>query len=106
VKKALLSLLTCFVFSISMMAHNNEPSNGKLISGKVIDKQTGEALVGVKIQLNGTDTFCYTDMNGNYLLSLPAKTEVEITVDMAGYAPLYLKSTETGLDKDLILSPR
>lgn len=104
-KKAII-LLFILCFGASVWAHNNEPTPTRLISGKVLDKQTGEALAGVKIQVKGSDTFCYTDLNGNYLLSVITKPETEISIDMIGYRPFVLKTSETGLEKELYLSPR
>ncbi len=36
------------------------------ISGKVFDKITGEALVGVKVMVDGTEKATYTDFDGNF----------------------------------------
>jgi hypothetical protein len=87
------------------VAHNNEPTpSSRIVSGKVFDKESGEALAGVKIQVKGTDNFCYTDLNGSYILRLNLKTESEIEVGIVGYTPVTLKSSEVGLEKDLALS--
>ena len=37
-----------------------------VLSGSVIDQTTNEALVGVKIELEGTSKVVYTDFDGNY----------------------------------------
>lgn len=37
-----------------------------MLSGSVIDQTTNEALVGVKVELEGTDQVTYTDFDGNY----------------------------------------
>ncbi|HXB39668.1 MAG TPA: carboxypeptidase-like regulatory domain-containing protein [Bacteroidia bacterium] len=112
VKNTLLSLFLCFIFSTGVIAGDNEPSNKnksantKLISGKVSDKQTGEALAAVKVQVNGTNVCCYTDINGNYILSVNPKIAIEISVSLVGYTPITLKTSELGMEKDLFLSPR
>ncbi len=103
VKKAVIIVLSLF-FSVAVLA-NNEPSSTRIISGKIIDQQTGETLAGVKVQVKSSDTFCYTDMNGNYVLALDPKANPEISIEMVGYKPLDLKSSETGLEKELYLSP-
>jgi len=36
------------------------------ISGQVVDKLTGEALAGVKISLNESETVVYSDLDGNF----------------------------------------
>ena len=70
------SLLFTFVFVLSFAVtfaadKESQPevkSNANLIvlSGKVVDKTTSEALVGVKVVLDGTDQVAYTDFDGNY----------------------------------------
>jgi len=39
------------------------------ITGQVIDKVTGEALAGVKISLNKSETVVYSDLDGNFEIS-------------------------------------
>jgi hypothetical protein len=94
------------LFTSGALAGNNEPSGTRLVSGKVIDKQSGEALAGVKIAVVGTDTYCYTDMEGNYMLPVTIKQVTEISVDLVGYAPLVIKSSDIGMESDLLLNPR
>ncbi len=36
------------------------------ISGKVLDMKTGESLAGVAIQVEGTNTKAYTDLDGSF----------------------------------------
>jgi len=36
------------------------------ISGKIFDKITGESLVGVTVNIEGTDKVSYTDLDGNF----------------------------------------
>lgn len=105
-KNTLLAILLCMLFTNGVFAGNNEPAGTRLVSGKVIDKQTGEALAGVKIAVVGTDTYCYTDMEGNYILPVTVKQATEISVDLVGYAPLVIKSTDIGMESDLLLNPR
>lgn len=42
-----------------------------VIKGKVLDKTTGEALIGVTIRVKGTDGGTVTDVNGNFTLTAP-----------------------------------
>ena len=105
-KNILLAIFLCVLFTNSIFAGNNEPAGTRLVSGKVIDKQSGEALAGVKIAVVGTDTYCYTDMEGNYILPLAVKQTTEISVDLAGYTPLLIKSSDIGMESDLLLNPR
>jgi len=41
-------------------------ANNTILKGKVIDKKTGEALVGAVVKINNTDIKTYTDLDGNF----------------------------------------
>jgi len=87
--KKLATLLICFslVFSAFANSENEEGKNPEAIvlsaklSGKVIDKATGETLAGVKIRLNNSDQAVYTDFDGNFEITniKPGKTEIVTT---------------------------
>lgn len=51
------------------------------VSGKVIDKTTGETLAGVKIRLNNSENAVYTDFEGNFEINgvRPGTTEIIAT---------------------------
>ena len=82
------------------------PSNS--ITGKVIDKNTGEPLVGVNVsfKLKGGLLSASTDLKGNYTIyygrhTLPNDT-VELTYTYLGYKELILKNVILKKD-DLVL---
>jgi outer membrane receptor protein involved in Fe transport len=60
------SFLTAF-FVISFSAYSQ---NGTL-AGKVIDKDTGEELIGAAVSIEGTTTATTTDLDGKYNLKVP-----------------------------------
>lgn len=64
--KTILSFLL-FIVSISMYAQSQ-------ISGKVIDKSNGEALIGVTVLVENTGDGAITDIDGNYNISLKPGT--------------------------------
>ena len=78
----------------------------KLLSGKVVDKQTNESLAGVKIQVKGSSNYCYTDMNGSFVLSVAANSSSEVAIDMVGYESTTLKAQELTLGSEIVLNPR
>lgn len=46
---------------------NSEPSTATVsITGQVVDKETGEALTGVYVQIEGTELIAYTDFEGSF----------------------------------------
>ena len=104
--KKLLLLFGFTFFLITGAFAGNETGNIKLLSGKVIDKQTGETLTGVKVQLKGTDKYCYTDMEGRFVLAVNAANTSEVIIDMVGYQPATLKTQELSLGSDIVLNPR
>jgi hypothetical protein len=104
--KKLIFLLSFTFFIMGSITANNDPGNVKLLSGKVIDKQTGEMLAGVKVQLKGTANYCYTDMNGAFSLTVVTAPTSEVTIDMVGYEPTTFKAQELSLGSDIVLNPR
>ncbi len=52
------------------------------ITGKVIDKQTGEALTGVSVKLTGLNLTVYSDFDGNFVVDniLPGKYELFVSM--------------------------
>lgn len=72
-KNLVLSLM--MVFAVTFAMANNSKDNKTVeananativLSGSVIDQTTNEALVGVKVELEGTNQVTYTDFDGNY----------------------------------------
>jgi len=68
------------------------------ISGRVIDKNTGEPLVGVKVsfKLNKSEIGATTDLKGNYTIYFGSHTLQKDTIDLTykylGYKDLILKN--------------
>ena len=61
---------------------NDENTN---FQGKVIDKQTGEYLVGVVIEVGGTDIKAYSDLDGNYTINGLKDGKYTLTVNYISY---------------------
>lgn len=66
-------------FVIAGNSHSiDKKDNTKLISGKVIDKISGEEIAGAEIKID--NKVIYTDLNGNFLASIKStKTEAFVT---------------------------
>lgn len=103
-KHALIILITLFLGFTSVNASNFDKGK-KVLCGKVIDKITGEALTGVKVEVKGTNTYCYTDLNGSFILSVSADSKQEVEANVVGYEQLKLKANDLGFNKDINLSP-
>ncbi len=60
----------------------NSETNTKLVSGKVIDKVSGEEIVGAEIKIEGM--VVYTDLNGKFLTNIRIST-TEAVVSSVSY---------------------
>jgi len=76
-KYLITSLILVLIFiayaNLSFGSRINDPiivaSNKAAITGKVIDKKTGESLAGVLIEIKGTNIKTYSDLEGNYSIT-------------------------------------
>ena len=103
-KHALIILITLFLGLTTVVASNSD-KNKKVLCGKVIDKTTGEALTGVKVEVKGTGIYCYTDLNGTFVLSVSTDSKQEVEANVVGYEQLKLKTNDLGFNTDINLSP-
>ena len=94
-------MIALFLFTNTVNANNSDKSK-KTLCGKVLDKTTGEALSGVKIEVKESNTYCYTDLNGNYILTVAADSKTEVVANVVGYEPTSIASSELGYFKDII----
>lgn len=90
--KLLFSTLLIFTFMLSAYADekkNNadEPAKNSTVSvwGTVTDVKTGETLVGVEVELEGTDQKVYTDFDGNFSFENIIPGEYNITANYISY---------------------
>jgi hypothetical protein len=102
--KHFLLIAIAFFFCFNAVAANGDKSK-KILCGKVIDKTTGEALVGVKVEIKETGTYCYTDLNGNYSLTVSVEAKQNVEADVVGYEQTKLKTNDLGFNIDIPLSP-
>lgn len=73
-KKYIFTLLTFLSIALNAVSSNGNKDNEskRLIAGKVVDKNSGEEIVGAEIKIENTTI--YTDLNGNFLTSIPSQT--------------------------------
>lgn len=80
-KTYIIILIAILSGSFAIAENNNSTikrDNTKLISGKVIDKKSGEEIAGAEIKID--NKIIYTDLNGNFLASINStKTEAFVT---------------------------
>ncbi|MBD3378587.1 TonB-dependent receptor [candidate division KSB1 bacterium] len=82
---------------LTATAHLFAGVTGK-ISGLVTDAETGEALPGVNVVLEGTNMGAATGINGEYIiLNVPVGT-YELRASMMGYTPLRVENVRVSID--------
>ncbi len=67
------------------LASAEEAAKGK-VTGKVVDKETGEALIGVTLMLKGTQMGARTDLDGNFTIKKVPPGTYDIVISCIGYA--------------------
>jgi len=84
-RTVLSSLLLIYFTAIA--TNDNPPKNevNTNFQGKVIDKLTGESLVGVVIEISGTDIKVYSDLEGNYTINGLKTGQYTIIVNYISY---------------------
>jgi hypothetical protein len=55
------------------------------LSGNVIDKKSGEALVGVEVKVEGSDQKAYTDFDGHFVLDKVKTGECKLVANYISY---------------------
>ncbi len=79
---------------------SNEKTATKLISGKIIDKISGEEIAGAEILIG--DQKIYSDLNGNFSISIPmakqtaivkfiSYNDAQVAIDPVSYAPVIIE---------------
>ncbi|RPI66650.1 MAG: carboxypeptidase-like regulatory domain-containing protein, partial [Ignavibacteriales bacterium] len=86
------------LFSFQTLAQN------AIIAGKVVDKQTGEPLIGANVVLDGTGWGSATDINGLFKIKNIASGTYTITASYAGYSSETIKDISIGINDSLFFS--
>lgn len=93
-KKIAIIFVSLIVFSVSFANAANEETESATnesavmtttVSGKVLDKITGESLVGVKVTVEGVNKSVYTDFDGNFEIDGVREGNFEITTSYISY---------------------
>ncbi len=80
-KRSILILVVSLITNLGVAGNgidNKNATNTKLVSGKVIDKISGEEIAGAEIKI--ADKIVYTDLNGNFSANINVvKTEAVVS---------------------------
>jgi len=93
-RRCLLSFLVIVVLVVSAAFSG---TTGK-IAGKVVDKETGEPLVGVNVIVEGTTLGAATDENGNFVILLVPPGVYSVRAMMIGYTDVTVKDVRVEID--------
>jgi hypothetical protein len=104
-KNQLIFLILLCLGTFGFTYSANGDKNKKVLCGKVIDNSTGESLAGIKIQVKGTDTYCYSDLDGKYVLTVSSDVKPEILIQGTGYQQTSYKSEDLGFNVTIDLAP-
>lgn len=80
--KLIISTLLFLFISVSTFA-GEIPT--KAIRGKVYDRNTNEALAGVKVTLDNSDQSVYTDLEGNFIILVKSQEKPVLNFDAISY---------------------
>lgn len=88
--KAIFILLIGMFIGLQVSFAGNEgkteaPVTTTSLSGKVLDKITGETLAGVMVQLDGCDQQVFSDFDGCFSFDNLKPAEYKITVSLISY---------------------
>lgn len=78
--------VTCLAFVT--MAQN--------VTGKVVDAETGEALIGASVAVQGTTVGTITDIDGSFALSLDGQSNKTLEIGYLGYATMLVDAMNGG----------
>ena len=89
-KRLFAAVMLLVATSVAVVAAN--------IKGKVVDRQTGEALIGATVMVG--DNGCATDVNGEFELKGLKRGNLSIIIKYVGYKTLTLKASATDSPND------
>jgi TonB-dependent receptor len=91
-KLAFAFLLTLLFFMLQSVSAQGSGS----IKGRVIDKETGDPLVGANVVIENTSLGTNTDLQGNFIIRSVPEGKWVLKVSYIGYAPADREITVTG----------
>lgn len=78
------NLFLIFLFLSILKSHLSHAQGGK-ITGQVVDKKTGETIIGGVVRIEGTSLAAVTDVEGRFLIEAVPEGVYSINVNFIGY---------------------
>lgn len=86
----LIASMSAFAEKSDSKAENKSTAKSELamtvVSGNIIDEATGEALVGVEVTIEGSDSKAYTDFDGHFTLKNVKTGECKLVANYTSYS--------------------
>lgn len=107
-KSLLFTVLLIVSFVVSFAAEKENKSDVKVeanqvvLTGSVVDQSTQEALVGVKVVLEGTDQVAYTDFDGNYSFKNLAPGKYNLSASYISYQKSSVENVKISLNSNQV----
>jgi hypothetical protein len=103
--KTSLKLILSTLILLSISSRYYAQKSGQTIKGLVVDKQSQQALVGVRISILGTDPLqtCASDSNGNYRLEEVRSGRYDIQATYSGYKSVTIPNVVVTSGKEVVL---
>lgn len=77
--------LSIAILLLSLSAFGPGETRWMTLQGNVVDAETGQAIIGARIQLKGQDLVVYSGPDGNFELDGPVKPDSEVVVEYIAY---------------------
>lgn len=79
-------IFIALLFSAHWMSATGNPGKATAsIVGQVIESETTETLAGVRITINGTDMFTYTDKDGHFEFTNLPEGKIELSLSLVSF---------------------
>lgn len=107
-KKSFLAISLFLLVSATTfcLAENNPEETMKkaTVTGKVIDKVTGESLAGVLVTIKGSDLKVYSDLDGNFTFNSVEPGNYTLEVNYISYSENEVQNISCNAGKNLPIS--
>ena len=109
-KKLFLSIIVIAISTFTFAGNNGEnsetpknpviPTQTITLTGQVLDVNSGEALTGVEVTIEGSDIKAYTDFDGNYKLENVEPGTYNIIASFISYNKSLVENYEADIDSN------
>jgi uncharacterized membrane protein len=95
--------ITLFTFQSFGSIPTDLPGDVTGVSGKVVDKNTGECLAGASVIVKGTNIRAYTDLDGNFSISNLEPGTYDLEISYISYQQTELAAVKASAGEKLNL---